>query len=308
MRADALRSEHGEINLPGLLVATVIFGFVLMATYTAFDVFTRNTRDSQVRNEATDRARSTTDQMARQLRNLATPTALQPNAVALAADNDLIFETVSPTGAATSVNPQNIMFVRYCYSGSTRKVYAMEMPPSTITASTVAPSTAGACPGTGWSNTKVVAHDIVNQDMGVAVFTYDTTQKDNIRRVRADLYVDPDPGKGPAAQRVTTGVGLRNQDRAPTARFTHATPGGGILVLDGTSSTDPDNDPLSFCWYDSAAPSSKVGDCGLGSVGASAVLRYKPANPSIAHTITLKVTDPSGLPNLSPTRTFNSIP
>jgi Tfp pilus assembly protein PilE len=300
-----MRSERGEFNLIGLMVAVSIFLVVLMATYGAFDVFTRNVRNNQVRTEATDRARSATDRMARQLRNLATPTALQPNAVALASDYDIVFETVAPTGAPPAGNTQNIEFVRYCLDGATRKLWTMDMPPATVTSSTVAPSTTGACPGGGWSNARVVAQDIVNGYNGAAlpVFAFDSVTNDNIRRVRVDLWVDTDPGTGPAAQRVTTGVNLRNQDRAPTAKFIYTLPEAGVALLDGTSSTDADNDPLSYCWYDAQATST-VADCGARSIGASATLRYRPATTGNAHTITLTVTDPSGLPS-SDTKTFN---
>jgi Tfp pilus assembly protein PilE len=303
-----MRSERGEFTLIGLLIATMIFLVVLMATYDAFDVFTRNSRDNQVRTEATDRARTGADAMARQLRNLATPTALQPNAIALASDYDIVFETVSPTGTPPAANPQNVEFVRYCLDGATRKFWTMEMPPSAVTSSTVAPSAAGACPGAGWSNLRVVAQDVVNRYSGAAfpVFAFDSTALDQIRRVDVDLRIDTDPGVGPKPQQVTSGVDLRNQDRAPTATFSYTLPQAGVALLDGSASSDPDNDPLSFCWYDSLATST-VGTCGPHSVGASATLRYRPSQTGAAqHAITLTVTDPSGLPN-SVTRTF-SIP
>jgi hypothetical protein len=299
-----MRSERGEISLPGLLVAISIFGFVLMATYTAFDVFSRNSRDTQVRNEATDRARNTSDTLARQMRNLATPTALQPDAVVRASDYDLIFETVAQTGLPSTGNPQNIEFVRYCLSASQRRLYAMNLPPATISASTAVPSGTG-CPGSGWSNVRVVAEEVVNifGSGSRPVFSYDSTVNDSIRRVRAELYVDTDPGTGPAEQQVTTGVELRNQDRAPTARFpAPALPGGSVAILDGTTSSDPDNDPLTYCWYDTQA-TGKVGACGDHSIGDSPYFHYK-VDDTAPHTIFLTVTDPSGLPNTSPTRTF----
>jgi PKD domain-containing protein len=235
--------------------------------------------------------------MARQLRNLATPTALQPNAVALASPYDIIFETVAPTGTPPAANPQNIEFVRYCLDSSTGKFWTMEMPPATITASTVAPSAPGSCPGgAGWSNARVAAQDIVNRYKGAdrPVFSFDAATNNQIRRVRISLFVDIDPGKGAREEQVTTGVNLRNQDEAPTAAFSWAPSSSGLVVLDGTASSDPDNDPLSYCWYDPVA-SGSIGDCGTHSIGASPYFRYRAS--SGAHTITLTVTDPSGLPN-----------
>jgi Tfp pilus assembly protein PilE len=297
------RDDRGEFTLVGLMVAMVIFTVVLMATYGAFDVFGRNVRDNQVRTAATDRARTATDAMARQMRNLATPTAMQPNAVALASPYDIIFETVA-TGTPPASNKQNIEFVRYCLNPTTRQFYAMELPPSSITSSTAAPSTAGACPGTGWTRTRVVAQDVVNV-LGSAtrpVFTFDSAVNDQIKRIRVDLYVDIDPGTGPREQQVSTGVDLRNQDRGPTASFTPSGAGSGILVLDASGSTDPDNDPLTYCWYDPAATST-VGDCGANSISDSEYFRYMTTSGN--HTITLIVTDPSGL---SSTLTKQNIP
>jgi type II secretory pathway pseudopilin PulG len=292
-----MRSERGEFTLIGLLVAIMIFGFVLFATYDAFDVFSRNVRDSQVRTESTDRARNATDTMARQLRNLATPTALQPNAVALASPYDIVFETVAPKGTPPAANPQNIQFVRYCLNPSTMRFWTMEMPPSTITSATVAPSSPAACPGGGgWSNARIVAQDVVNTYNSASrpVFSFDSTTNSQIRRVRVDLFIDTDPGKGPAEQQITTGVNLRNQDQAPTASFTWTPASSGIVVLDGTGSSDPDNDPLDYCWYDPVATGT-VGNCGAKSIGASPYFRYRAASGS--HQITLTVTDPSGIPN-----------
>jgi hypothetical protein len=268
----------------------------LVATYDAFDVFSRNVRNNQVRTASTDRARLATDRMSRQLRNLATPTALQPNAVALASPYDIIFETVAATGTPPASNPQNIEFVRYCLDPTTGKFWGMEMPPATITSATVAPSAPGACPGSGWSNVKVMSQDVVNKYNSAdrPVFSFDSAVNNQIRRVRIDLFLDLDPGKGPKEQQVTTGVNLRNQDEGPVAAFSWAPSSSGIVVLDGSASSDPDNDPLEYCWYDPTATGS-IGDCGDHSIGASPYFRYRA--PSGTHNITLTVTDPSGLPN-----------
>jgi Tfp pilus assembly protein PilE len=293
-----MRDERGEFTLIGLMIALMIFTFVLFATYNAFDVFGRNFRNNQVRTDADDKARLATDTMARQLRNLATPTALQPNAVALASAYDVVFETVASTGTPPAANPQNIEFVRYCLDPSSMRLYTSELPPPQVTSSTTAPSTIGACPGAlaNWTAPRVVAQAVVNRYNGAdrPVFTFDSGTNNQIHRVRVDLFIDTDPGKAPAEQEITSGVDLRNQDRAPTAVMKYTLAGTGIVVLDGTGSTDPDNDPLSFCWYDAAATGS-VGQCGAGSVGDTPYFRYRTTSGN--HTVWLTVTDPSGLPS-----------
>jgi Tfp pilus assembly protein PilE len=301
---NALREERGEFTLVGLLVAMVVMGVVLMATYDAFDLFGRNVNENQTRIESTDRARSASDAMARQLRNLATPTALQPNAVVLASAYDIVFETVSPTGTPPAANPQNIEFVRYCLAGGARTLYTMELPPASVTASTV-PPTSGGCPGSGWSNARAVATDVVNtyNSANRSVFTFDTTTLNLIRRVTVDLFVDSTPGTGSAEQQISTGLNLRNQDAPPTAALTVTKTGGTIVVLDGTGSSDPDNDPLDFCWYDANVTSS-VGKCGAHSVGDTASFRY--TTTAGQHTVTLKVTDPSGLSSTTAPNSFTT--
>jgi hypothetical protein len=166
-----------------------------------------------------------------------------------------------------------------------------------VTAATV-PPTASACPGTGWSNARAVAGDIVNVYGGASrpVFSYDSTTLNAIRRVAIDLFVDTTPGYGSAEQEVSTSLDLRNQDRPPTATFTHTSAGGGVAVLDASGSTDPDNDPLTYCWYD-AGTSATVGTCSAGSIADSQYFRYRTTAGS--HAITLVVTDPSGLSSTS---------
>jgi hypothetical protein len=300
-----IREERGDFTLIGLLLAAVLMVVVLFATYNAFDVFGRSVNDNQTRVEATDRARTATDQIARQLRNLATPTSLQPNAVVRASSYDVIFETVSATGTPSAANPKNVEFVRYCLDSSARRLWAMELPPGSVSSATAVPTTSS-CPGTGWSNARALTSDVVNVYNSKArpVFAFDTTTLNAIRRVSADLFVDTTPGYGSAEQEVSTGVDLRNQDAPPTARFTAGLAGGGIIVLDGSGSTDPDNDPLDFCWYDSNA-SGSVGTCGDHSVGDTPTMRYS-TTAGTPHTLTVTVTDPSGLSATSDPQTLTS--
>jgi PKD repeat protein len=294
-----MSSERGEFNLVGVLVSCVLLLVVLSATLTTFNGFYQGQSDSQKRVEADDRARVAVDQMAREMRNLATPTNLDPIAVDLATDYDMVFETVSatpPSGGLATNNPTNVERVRYCLSpqaaDGTRDLYRMEQLPASLAAGNAMPSTAG-CPGTGWSNARAVATALTNTYNGQSrpAFAFNATTLNQITRVRVDLFVDLEPARAPKEQEISSGVFLRNQDRPPTASFTWSTTAG-VATLNASTSSDPDNDPMSYCWFDAGFTGS-FGRCGTGSFGDTPVVRY--STTSGTHTITLTVSDPSGL-------------
>jgi hypothetical protein len=179
----------------------------------------------------------------------------------------------------------------------------MDYPPSALAASPVPPSTTVCAAGGGWSNARVIADHITNRSGGQSrpVFSFDATGLPNIRQVRVDLYVDLSSADSAEEQRVSTGVNLRNQDRAPSiSDFTYSTPEPGLVVLNASLATDPDNDPLAYCWFDKAKPATtSVGSCiGNATIGGAIadvpVFRYR--TTSGTHWITLTVTDPSDLP------------
>jgi hypothetical protein len=296
-----MSSERGDFNLIGVLVAASLMIVVLGATLTTFNLFYNNENDTQKRAEADDRARVAVDQMAREMRNLATPTNLDPNAVDLATSYDMVFETVS-TALASGVtnpnstnNPTNVERIRYCLSPTgtdgTRLLYRMEQLPASLAANNPMPSTA-ACPGTGWSNARAVATALSNTYGGQdrPAFAFNATTLNQITRIHLDLFVDTDPTRQPREQEISSGVFLRNQDRPPSASITY-TLQKGVITLNGSGSSDPDNDPISYCWYDQGYTGT-FGQCSAGSIGDTQVVRYRTTG---THTFTLTVTDPSGL-------------
>src|SRR4051794_10440466 len=302
-----MTSERGEFSLIGLLVAASLFLVVLGATLLVFNEAEVQSRDHQSRLDAEDRVRVAADRMARELRNLATPTRLQPDAIYRATAYDIIFETVSPTGTPSSANPTNVEFVRYCLDDGGR-LWRMEFPPGALATSTThtPPSTTGCSPTGGWLNARFAADHITNQSItpAVDVFTFDNggTPLNNIRRVSAQFFVDLDSHDRTGAQRITTGVNLRNQDRAPrfTGAFTYAAPEPGLVVLNASAAVDDDNDPLTYCWFDKAVPpTTVVGNCaGNASYGGAIadVPVYRYHTVGATHIVTLAVTDPSDLP------------
>jgi len=287
-----LSSERGEMGLIELLVAMSMFGGVLAATlvtFQNFDILSRRTVD---RTAAQDSARTSADRIVRDLRNLASPTIAQPQAVDKATDYDFVFQTVDSVGPNTGANAANIKRVRWCLDQSTpanEKLYMQDQ--KWVTLATPAAPSSAACPGTGWSSTTVLASNITNTYGGQSrpLFTFNSSTLTAIREIHIDLYSDLDPTKTPNETHITSGVFLRNQNAAPVASFTYALNGSSAIVLNGSQSYDPEGDALQYSWLD-------------GGVKKGTGVTYSyPVTANSDHSIQLQVFDPAGLPGNSST-------
>jgi hypothetical protein len=287
-----IRDERGEMGLIQLLVAMSIFAAVLGATlitYQSFDTLSRRTVD---RAASQDSARTSIDRLVRDLRNLASPTINQPQAVDRATDYDLVFQTVDPIGPNTGANAPNIKRTRWCLDMTTpanEKLYVQDQKWTTLNTPAM-PSTSG-CPGSGWTTTTILASNITNTYNGQSrpLFTFDSTTLTAIREVHVDLYSDIDPTKAPNETHITSGVFLRNQNAAPIASFTYATSGSSAIVLNGSGSYDPEGAALSYSWLDNGT-----------KVGTGVTYSY-PVTSNSNHSIQLQVFDPAGLQGSSNT-------
>jgi hypothetical protein len=288
----SLRSERGEFSLPGLLVAMTLFIGVLGATLSLYQGFERVQHDTVDRNDAQDRARVAVDRLARELRNLASPTPDRPESVDRALSYDLVFQSVDPFGPNAGANAANVMRVRYCLSSSAANATLWRQEQRWTTAIPPAAPTDLTCPGTGWSAQSAAADHVVNRRDGLdrTLFSYNgATATADVAIIHSDLYVDLDAARAPAETHLASGIFLRNQNRRPTAAFESpkVTPSG--IVLNGSLSSDPEGESMRFMWYD-----------GTTKIGEGITLTYAPPARG-TRSISLKVYDPANLEGVAPT-------
>lgn len=252
---DNLNREDG-MTLVEVLVVSVLMLVVLGATLQTFNTFESNVRANERQNEAQDSARRGLELMARDLRNLASPTPGLPFAVDVAGNSEVIFQSEGKFKPDTSLNAQNTTRVRYCVHPTNGNLYR-QIQTWTTAAAPAMPS--GACGDTAWGSTMVVATNVVNGSR--PLFTYNATALDSITEVSAQLFVDTNPGKSPVEVDLQTSVFLRNQNRAPTALFSDVSMPNGGVFLNASESADPEEKSLIFEWWDaSLSPAQKVGD------------------------------------------------
>jgi type II secretory pathway pseudopilin PulG len=247
-----------------VLLAMILSMLVLGVTVTAFTGMMDDDRAVTEHNEAQETARIAMDRMARELRNLASPTVLttitenRPRAVERADAFDLIARIVddNPVPAGSS-NSSNLMRVRYCLNAADPQNATIWYQTQRWTSATPpAVPESGSCPSAAWGNQRGIATNVTNvidPDAQRALFTYDSTDLDKVTRVHSDVYVDPTPTERPVEARVSSGVLLRNQNQYPVAGFTMTVIGTSgtskIVRLDGSTSVDPESQGLKYCWW-----------------------------------------------------------
>jgi type II secretory pathway pseudopilin PulG len=304
-----LRSDAGT-TLIELLIAMILMVMMLGATLVVWDALQDDGDRNQRMSDGQQVVRQTQDRLARDLRNLASPSVLtdlstiQPNAVERNEPFDLVFLKVADvkSGVPGNLNDANIERIRYCLdappagSGLPAGTEALYQQRQTWTsASKPATPSATACrDATGWASERVLAQSIVNRTVSppVPFFRYDSTDLTRITRIRTEALVDPDPNRTPPRTSLVTSVILRNQNRVPTADFDVAD--GTVLntlILNGSKSTDPEKQSLRFTWKIDGSVRS---ECAVNAVTCIT----NPLTPG-SHTIELTVSDPAELPGVT---------
>jgi type II secretory pathway pseudopilin PulG len=297
-----LREERG-MTLTEVIVVSLLLTVVLGATLSVLDSFHRTTTTNTRLNEAQESIRVSVDLIAREMRNLASPTNEQPEAISRAQPKDMVFRSVAGNKPAGSLNERNARWVRYCIAGTgLGTLYRQELTWTTATAPSAPNDTT--CPGTGWGAQRVQASNITNGNR--PLFTYNSGTLTAITEVGVSLWMDPDPGRTPTEVALQSSVFLRNQNRLPVAEFT-ASPSNGAIVLNASDSSDPEGRAMTFYWFDA---NRTTNDCGTppagiptsGCVGQGLVFTYFP--PAIgSHTVYLIAVDHAGLQSQAPSQT-----
>jgi type II secretory pathway pseudopilin PulG len=285
-----LAREESGFTLVELLLASVLMLVILGATLTTLDTFGRNADVNNRQNDAQEESRRATEQLARELRNLASPTDYDPKAIKRALAQDLIVQSVADTKPAGSLNARNTQFVRYCYDKANSRVIRQRLTWTTATDPAFPSATDCSMSTTGWASHEVVAQNVVNDAR--PLFTYNATDLLRISEIHTSLYVDVNPGARPAETSLFTTVFLRNQNRAPIARFS-AVRSGTSIILNGSDSEDPEERALYYEWYKAGSPPQQIGE---------GIVYIYPAPPG-DNTVFLRVKDQADLSNDAPEQT-----
>lgn len=274
-----MSGDDRGFTLIEVLVAMIITLVVMGAATTVLTIFMKDNNYDAARDSAQADARQLIDRVSRDLRNAASPVTnsspgtLSAGLLEKATSDDIVFEGVSPSGTAPSGDLTNEMQVRYCL-GANNTLWRQSTTPSssytTVPDTTSCPSTSTAWVTTSTGSPCCIELTDVTNDAGGdttrPLFTFGPTgwsSLADIKEVQIDMYVDPNPGQRPGATELTSGVFLRNEMSAPVADFSWnentVKPGVTDVQLNGTPSSDPNGQALSYQWYTSGSCPAPAG-------------------------------------------------
>ena len=279
-----LRDESG-FTLAELLVGAMLMIIVMTASLGVLDNLRRLGQRTDSRVELQDQARQASRTVARSLRNVA-PSPEFPAVIERGNAFDLVFRMVDRPSATQGANARNLRRVRYCLNASDpdrAKLLEQTQRWSTQTAPAMPSGTS--CPSAAWGSSRLVADRLTNRSGGTdrALWSYNQEASGEVTSVKVNLFMNDDPAARDREVVLQTGIYLRNQNRAPTALFTAAPTGVRHVLLNGSTSSDPEGDLLNYFWFVNGV-----------EVGRGLIYDYAaPAGGS--YELRLDVRDPSGL-------------
>lgn len=283
-RLRRLGADEGGWTLVELVVGLQLMLIVMFASLTTLEQFVHMGKRSERRLDLQEQARQAVRLMARDLRNVAGD-ADQADVVETDEPYELIFRAVDDDGGSHGANERGLKRVRYCLdrSDAARGRIHQQVQTWNSPSPPDMPSTT-ACPSDAWGDSRVVADRLVNTAGGQdrPVWSYRSSDG-QVSSISIALWLDDDTAVEPKEVALSTGVFLRNQNRAPVAAFSATPVGTRHLLLNASESHDPEGQALQVVWYD-----------GGREVGRGVVFDYA-ARTAGAHTIRLEVSDPSGL-------------
>jgi type II secretory pathway pseudopilin PulG len=302
----SVRDETG-VTLVELLVAMAISTIVMGALVGILTVVLNDNRYANFRSDAQADAQALIDRMSRDLRSAASTSAGTSGLLEKAGSYDVVFETVNGNGGtAPSGDPADQIRVRYCLGSNNtlwRQTQTLQTPTDTIPDTSTCPSTSSAT-GTTWGTKYAELSDVTNEiggDTTRPVFTYGPSgwaDISQIKSVQIHLFVDRNPTHLPGPIDVTSGVYLRNELAPPTASFAAlktAEQQGTDIYLNGSTSTDPNGQTLSYQWYQGVTCPSSTSAPSSGAISGAISQQYDAGTFTSSQTFALVVTNSGGL-------------
>ena len=287
-----VREEDG-FTLVELLVGAMLMIIVMSASLGVLDNLRRLGARTDQRVELQDQARQASRELARVLRNVA-PSPESPAVIERADPYDLIFLAVDGPRASGS-NVRNLKRVRYCLDESDpANARLLEQTQRWTTQTLPAMPASASCPSSSWDSSRVVVDTLTNRAASPerALWSYEQTATGQVTAVKVNLVLNDEPETPSLEVALQTGIFLRNQNRAPTALFTAASAGVRHILLNGSTSSDPEGDPLEYLWFVNGT-----------QVGSGLIFDYA-APAGGTYEVRLDVRDTSGLLGRSPTETL----
>jgi Tfp pilus assembly protein PilW len=280
-----------------MMVAIVVASVVLGAATTLVGgvASLTGTTDRQV--IAQENARTAIDTLATQLRNAVGPPGQSPVYYPAAGSSggttEVVFYAPNPS-ANTTNNPRGLQWIRYCLDYSNVSNETLWFQTAAYDSTQSVPPLTTTCPSASWTTQRSVATNVVNRAATpvTTLFTQGSDSSGVIHDMQVRLLVQGDSKR--QVTPVTSSIDFRNAKSGPSAVVTCQVQNG-HAVCDGSKSTDPDGEALSFKWGRQCCSSSYSTSDTRWETGQTSYLFDSGSLASGTHKVWVRVGDASGL-------------